>query len=135
MRFILILVFAFSFLGSSAQKIDVLHYDFTIDLRESHDSISGLAKIKFIKLDHADFTQLDLVSAKRKGKGMKIENATLSYPAYSKLSFKHDEEKTIFITPKLKKGDTAEIQLIYSGIPADGLIISKNRFGDRTFFF
>jgi hypothetical protein len=31
-----------------------------------------------------------------------------------------------------KATDTFEI--VYAGIPADGLIISKNTFGDRTFF-
>ena len=33
-----------------------------------------------------------------------------------------------------KKGDTVAFTISYKGIPSDGLIISKNKYGDRTFF-
>ncbi|MDP9230535.1 MAG: M1 family peptidase, partial [Bacteroidota bacterium] len=37
-------------------------------------------------------------------------------------------------TQILKAGDEDEIDIRYEGIPADGLIISKNKYGHRTFF-
>ena len=32
------------------------------------------------------------------------------------------------------KNETRTFEIVYQGIPADGLIISKNKYGDRTFF-
>ena len=44
------------------------------------------------------------------------------------------KRREIQLTEKLIQDKKAAIQIKYSGIPADGLIISKNKFGDRTFF-
>lgn len=41
---------------------------------------------------------------------------------------------TIQLTKKFSTGDTTTCVISYSGIPADGLIISKNQYGSRTFF-
>jgi aminopeptidase N len=40
------------------------------------------------------------------------------------------------LTPdtSVNPGTTAVLKVLYHGIPADGLIISKNKFGNRSFF-
>ena len=48
-------------------------------------------------------------------------------------TFKQENDKLI-IPSKFNIDDTAEVIINYRGIPADGLIISKNKFGKRTFF-
>ena len=40
----------------------------------------------------------------------------------------------IILDSPASAGSTVELFMTYSGIPADGLIISKNKFGNRTFF-
>ena len=53
----------------------------------------------------------------------------------SKLSYEQKDNRLIIhlITPS-KKDEIRTYEISYSGIPADGLIISKNKYGDRTFF-
>ena len=113
----------------NAAKIDVLHYRFEMRLSDDHDSIEGLAtvKIKF-KKDVKKF-ELDLVNVKD-GKGMMLneimtENASADY--------KHQNDK-IIISTDAKADEEKSFIISYNGIPQTGLIISKNKFGDRTFF-
>ncbi len=51
------------------------------------------------------------------------------------LSFHHENNllKINFDTD-FQANDTVSFNIEYEGVPADGLIISKNKFGDRTFF-
>ncbi len=47
----------------------------------------------------------------------------------------HKEEKLrIILTKQMNANDTATFLIPYSGIPADGLIISKTKYGHRSFF-
>ena len=53
----------------------------------------------------------------------------------SSSSFKHTNNKLTAVLGVMRNaGDTIQVHVNYSGIPADGLIISKNKFGSRTFF-
>lgn len=49
--------------------------------------------------------------------------------------FSHHHDKLIISGNRpFKRGDTVLLNIFYKGIPDDGLIISKNKYGDRTFF-
>ncbi|HEX4875252.1 MAG TPA: M1 family metallopeptidase, partial [Chitinophagaceae bacterium] len=48
-------------------------------------------------------------------------------------NFEHSHDK-IILTGDFKSGDTISVAVVYKGVPEDGLIISKNKFGKRTFF-
>lgn len=48
--------------------------------------------------------------------------------------FEQTEELLNITVEKSKQNKNATFTISYSGIPKDGLIISKNMFGDRTFF-
>jgi aminopeptidase N len=55
--------------------------------------------------------------------------------ASTDLSYTHSGDVlSIVLKESLQKGKSYDISIRYSGIPADGLIISKNKFGHRTFF-
>lgn len=132
MRGIFFLVFSlFVCVFSFAQTIDVQHYKYGLQLWDETDKIEGRAIIVVKFLTAAKDFSIDLVQTKGNGKGMKVD----SVKGKSVSGFQHNNDQ---LQIQLKNGaeinaiDTFEI--VYSGIPADGLIISKNKYGDRTFF-
>lgn len=122
------------FTSISAQStIDVLHYKFAIKLNDQNDTIKGTATIRFIIKESNGTVSFDLSGVNGKGKGMIVTNVSLA--SSSQASFQQaKDEITITLPPSFKQGDTADAMITYKGIPSDGLIISKNRYGDRTFF-
>ena len=135
----IVLLTAFVFYSSLiifAQKpnadIDVLHYQFSIALNDDDNNIKGNALINFQLLKDAKTIVLDLVSKNNAGKGMVVSSVKENDQT---LSFTHIND-SLFITfiNDAKKGDEKKIEIIYEGIPADGLIISTSKFNQRTFF-
>lgn len=112
------------------ENLDILHYRFEIQLNDSSNKINGIthAKIKF-KKDLNQF-ELDLIKQDESGKGMKVlavvENGR-------PVAFEHKVNK-LAIKHKANKGDLIIFTIVYEGIPKTGLIIAKNKYGDRTFF-
>ena len=128
----------FAFVSASAQDIDVIHYRFHLVLSDTTDRIEGDAFINIQILQPTDVISIDLVEESA-GKGMKVNK--LKAFALEKLNtlsvqkFEHKDRKlTIWFDEKLRAGKVYILHIGYSGIPADGLIISKNRYGQRTFF-
>jgi aminopeptidase N len=114
------------------ETLDVQHYVFSLELNNTDANIRGsaLVTIKFRK-EMPDF-QLDLVKKDAAGKGMTV--ATISENGQN-LTFQHEGELlTIRLAKAAKAGEEHTFQIDYQGIPADGLIIDQNKFGDRTFF-
>lgn len=134
MRKILLLVFFAFSLCSKAQKVDVLHYDFLVHLNDQNDSIHGLASIVYVKKTANDFISLDLASLNTQGRGMQVTFASTGRDTGSKGGFHHKHNKVFVKSNSVSVNDTAVLILSYTGIPADGLIISKNKHGERTFF-
>jgi aminopeptidase N len=51
------------------------------------------------------------------------------------LKYSHDNDRLkINLPSKTNSGDQLDFLIRYSGIPTDGFVISKNKFGERTFF-
>lgn len=111
------------------EKIDVQHYEFKLELNDQNDKISGIATvdIKFNK-DINDFS-LDLINQKD-GKGMSVKTVAVGM---SRIAHSHVNDQ-VNITYSGKKGETKSFIIVYEGIPQTGLIIAKNKYGDRTFF-
>ncbi len=135
-RLQLLTLFFFISLTASGQKhyerlasIDIQHYKFELQLNDANDRINGIANVtvKFLK-DQSDFT-LDLVNEKD-GKGMKT-NIIMSDNQRIQFSHKNDQ---LTIEYKAKAGELKTFLIAYEGIPATGMIISKNKYGERTFF-
>lgn len=114
-------------------QIDVQHYKFELGLNDANDRIEGTATvtIKF-KKEVSEFL-LDLIMKKGtsdSAKGMKVSEITSNG---EKVSFFHQNDQ-LRIFHKASAGDLASFTINYSGIPETGLVISKNKHGDRTFF-
>ncbi|MEO6221340.1 MAG: M1 family metallopeptidase [Ginsengibacter sp.] len=134
-NFVLLLCFGCLTVTADAQRsIDVLHYKFEIFLNDESDSISGKATMKVLFLIEDNELALDLTNVS-KGKGMAVISVVESQDENKLLPNTHSAEKLKITFPKKKAaGDTATVLIRYKGIPADGLIISKNKYGNRTFF-
>lgn len=132
-----IALLATSFLFSFSAKaqvpglpIDVQHYTFALQLNDADNNIKGEATvaIKFIK-DVSSFS-LDLVKKNSAGKGMTVSSITENGKT---LKFEQDSD-AVKIYTLVKAPSRHSFVISYEGIPADGLIISTNNFGHRTFF-
>ena len=132
-KYILGLCTFFIFGITTAQNnIDILHYRFSIHLNDQNDTITGRAKILVKALAPTHSISLDLASPKNNGKGMYVTNVSNGLKILTAL---HDIDiYTITLDKTLQENDTASIVIDYHGIPSDGLIISKNKYGHRTFF-
>lgn len=114
------------------QDLDVEQYVFRIELNDSNDVISGeaIVSIRFKKPATSFF--LDLAGPAPDGSGMKVGGVTV---AGQSIPFIQDGERLVISLPSAATQDQVlAFTIRYAGIPADGLTISKNKFGHRTFF-
>jgi aminopeptidase N len=111
-------------------SIDVLHYRFLLSVSDSNDVVQGDAFVQLRFTKTSDQLYLDLVSLRSNGKGMTV---TAVKENDRPLSFVHRND-SLLVNMQAKEGDTREVEIAYSGIPADGLIFSKNKSGSRTIF-
>jgi len=112
--------------------LDVQHYVFSLQLNATDANVKGsaLVTIRFRK-EVSEF-QLDLVKKDAAGKGMTVSAVSENGHAFQ---FEHNKESLTIRFPRATKlDDVHTFQIDYQGIPADGLIIDNNKFGDRTFF-
>ena len=114
---------------SSTRGTDVQHYGFFIRLNDSTDKISARAEVTVRFLRATRYFDLDLEGPGGDSgmtvRSVKEEGADLPFTqAGGKLK--------IDAHPAAGTEHTYTIQ--YGGIPRDGLIISTNKFGRRTFF-
>jgi aminopeptidase N len=113
-------------------EVDVKNYSFLIELNDSTDQIKGTAEIGLLTKKDITSFELDLISRKNDGKGMIVDEIKTEK---EKLSFTHSNDRIKISLPSaLKVNSNYKLTIQYHGIPADGLIISKNKFNDRTFF-
>ncbi len=113
------------------EEIDVLNYHFDIDLNDSVDVIRGETHMEILFRKDVERFYLDLTNRDDKGVGMVIKEVLENG---EKVSFMHQDDKLVINILPAEEGMTREYQIRYQGIPRDGLIISENKFGDRTFF-
>ena len=109
---------------------DVQHYKFSLRLTDENDTIQGEAVITVRFLQPANLFSLDLMGSSGTGKGMHVLSVEEGgHPA----SYKHTGNE-LQIETAAASGDTKTVTIRYKGVPADGLIISKNKYGHRTVF-
>lgn len=122
----------FLFISIHAQsKIDILHYKFQVILNDQNDTIYGRADITLRFTEDAASFSLDLAPQNNKGKGMIVD----AIGSIKEIPFTRAGNKiNIPLAEPVKKNDTAVFAIFYHGIPSDGLIISKTKYGQRSFF-
>jgi aminopeptidase N len=110
--------------------IDVQHYNFSIRLNDSNNIIRGNAVIttKFTK--QVNEVVFDLTSKNSDGKGIIVTSVLKDGEP---IDFSQDLQHLV-IRDKAFKSEEKKYDISYEGIPADGLIISNNKFGQRVFF-
>ena len=116
-------------------NIDVINYVFTIGLLDTTDEIVGEATVdvRFLT-DGITSIRLDLVNATKdlNGKGMTVSRVMHDgKPA----EYRHENDAvTIKLQVPSKAGQREKYTIFYKGIPASGLKIANNKYGDRTYF-
>ena len=148
-----------SFFASGQNNIDVLHYKYEIKLNDNNDTIYGKAEITVSRSTLLLNFDLDLAGINSKGTGMIIDSVKTNIWNRNIISQKgHNkpfEDTTGFTARFIHAGnkaslsyhhtgrtdaaiknlrDTNLITIYYHGIPSDGLIISKTKYGHRSFF-
>lgn len=112
--------------------IDALNYVFRLTLSDDVDEILGEATVdlRFLKDGIADFT-FDLASV-NDGKGMRVSEVQSRGAA---LRFTHEADLLrIALDSPSTAGERRQFIVRYRGVPARGLRILKNKFGERCFF-
>jgi aminopeptidase N len=115
---------------SPGAVIDVQHYGFHIQLSDATDNIKGKAEILVKFLAAPGSFQINLVKKGINGKGMTIGRVLENGKA---VRFQQDSD-VVNIHTKAVANAIKTYTITYEGVPADGLIISTNKFGHRTFF-
>ncbi len=112
--------------------IDIRHYLFKLELNDSTNRIGGetIIDIRFKK--EVTAFELDLANVDGNGQGMWVAEILLDREPL-RFTHEHDRIKIQLVAPSVANEDK-QFTIRYAGIPRDGLIISKNRYGDRTFF-
>jgi len=110
--------------------LDVKHYSYSIFLNDSNNIIKGNALITTGFTKNEKQVIFDLVDKNKDGKGMTVTSVTRNGIA---LNFLQDSQHVMISDPGIK-GKENTYNISYEGVPADGLIISNTKFGDRSFF-
>jgi len=113
------------------RKVDVLHYKYLLEVNDANDTLRGTAIIKVEFLQNAGSFDLDIILDDGEH-GMIIQHAAgKDLRGFFRVG---DEKIRLMLIKPMKQGDTATYTINYKGVPGDGLIISKNKYGKRTFF-
>ncbi|HNU08814.1 MAG TPA: M1 family metallopeptidase [Pyrinomonadaceae bacterium] len=116
-------------------KIDVVNYAFKLELSDQSDEISGEATIdvRFLADGLTDL-RLDLTnqSDALNGKGMRVGKVISNG---KEIAFKHAGDALMITLPTASKAnERRSFTVFYHGIPATGLKIADNKYGERTIF-
>ncbi len=114
----------------SQPAFDVQHYTFNLVLNDDNNLVKGSAVITISFLQSVTGIDIDLVKKNSSGKGMTV---TALLEEGHPVPFQQAED-WVHIDAAARKGETKNYTVQYEGIPADGLIIDKTKYGQRSFF-
>ncbi|WP_339757653.1 M1 family metallopeptidase [Algoriphagus aquimarinus] len=116
-------------------KVNILNYQFQIELSDDTDEIKCKAKIDVSYLgEGVQVLRLDLTKASEalENKGMTVSQVMADG---KELSFTHEGDALKITLPAASRiNQRSQYTVVYSGVPATGLKIANNKHGDRTFF-
>lgn len=116
-------------------KIDILNYTFAIALSDATDEIRCQVTVD-LRFKEKDVRQLrlDLIQAAAAlgNKGMTVTGVV---SGGKELAFTHqNDELLISFGTGSEANQRSQVTISYHGIPAQGLHIGENKYGDRSFF-
>jgi aminopeptidase N len=115
---------------SARPGVDVQHYRFAISLNDTSNVLVGQADVTVRFIASVDSFFLDLVSATGTT-GMQVSRVTTGAQA---AEYRHAADRLYIKRPAQGRDSIETYRVEYRGVPRDGLIISTNKFGERTFF-
>ncbi len=114
--------------------VDVLRYTFRLTLSDETDAVRGETTVvaRFLA-DGVESFELDLIGPGRGDEGgMTVEAVTQDGKG---MDFSHENDHLrILLSTAAQEDEQRAFTITYQGVPSDGLIISNNKYGDRTFF-
>ena len=113
-----------------SDKIDIKKYTFQISINDENDLIKGIAKIDFNLLQPVDKLILNLKNKNFLNRGMLVSQV-IDLKG-TELPYIHEKDSLIIQIPD--SITSQHVEIVYSGIPLDGLYIKNNLYGKRTFF-
>ena len=112
--------------------VDVINYEFSVTVNDTNNIIYGKSAVSLKFTGLVRNLDLDLKNLKPDGKGMIVDSI---YFIDGGIKWEHKGNKIIIsFDEALNEGSDGVVNIIYHGIPSDGLIISNNKFKNRTFF-
>jgi aminopeptidase N len=112
----------------AAQQVQ--HYDFSLVLNDTTNRIVGRAALTVSFAGQASRLSVDLA-----GPGIRDSGMTVSAVSEGRKAIPFVQDKQgLTLSVKASAGSSHTYTIRYAGIPKDGLIISTNKFGKRTFF-
>ena len=134
----LLLLFVFTpficvFVQGQIVGLDVKKYRIELAVSDSSNEIVVFQKIdfKWAKSTGSPFPVFNLIQQKSDKKGMLVTAITQDGKP---LAFLQRNDSLYLKNMTLSKEDLYSIQIHFSGIPLDGLVIGKNKYGSRTMF-
>lgn len=117
--------------------IDVQHYRFALALTDETNRIAGETTIRFTQPGSpVSSVWFDLIQpTSDTARGMRVLSVTSI--AGQAVPFSQRANRVYLTLPadgEARPDQAREVTIRYEGVPAGGLIISKNKFGERTFF-
>ncbi len=115
-------------------NVDVLHYTFRLTLSDETDEVRGETTIVVrFRTDGVTRLDLDLIGPAREGdRGMNVAAVMQDDQA---VEFTHANDRLHIALPAPSRvQEQRTFTITYQGTPADGLVISQNKYGERTFF-
>jgi aminopeptidase N len=112
--------------------VDAVHYIFRLTLSDEGDELVGetIVDLRFTQDGLTEVT-LDLASAAN-GKGMTVVEVT-SGGAPARYTHQADRLR-LTLSASSKAGERRQFIVRYRGVPANGLRMLKNKYGERVFF-
>ena len=125
----------FSF-AQNTKNYDVLDYIVNIEVSDENDTIQVYETIVVEFTDICNEVVFDLKSLNEKGMGMVMTDQINILENLEPIQYTHRNDSLVIQTHLGKNGagSSAIYEFEFKGIPANGLIIGKNKFEDRTFF-
>lgn len=114
--------------------IDVIGYVFDLEVTDADDVLRGRTAVDVRFVEPGSTLRLDLInrSDAHDGKGMAVTAVESDGRA---LEYSHtDDAVVVDLGRSARAGERLTVQVSYEGVPADGLVIGPNKYGDRTFF-
>lgn len=135
MRFFISFIFlTATYLFAQNTNIDVTNYKLNISLNDTANIIEVDEEVSVKIKSVSDSIWLDLYGIDPDGFGMIINKEKGVYQDSSRIEYSQSNNRIYFKCNNIEDNASIILKFSYSGIPKTGMIISKNKFGERTFF-